>query len=805
MSAPTRPRAPERPVTFTPVAADDDGTIAGYAWDLDGDGGFDDATGVTAEATFLVPGPAVVRLRVADDDGASVTTALELIVGNRAPTATYTYTPNPVIRGEPVPPSAQAPPIPRGASTACGGTSAGTARSRPKGATVTTTFPATRGPFRVDLVVTDRDGGSTVASSVITPGNLSPSATVSVSEATPFSGQAVLFTSSAFDRDGVVPYAWDLDGDGAFDDATGPTASATFAAAGRNVVRLRVTDDDDASVTVEQEVIVRHRVPAYMTLYLQQILGLSAIEAGLVYVPGTMLNFCVAGSMASVGQKVSARTLIATGLVPLGAGQALLTLVAVDSSWWLFLPGLLVAMAGTGILNPIVSQVALSSAPPEQSGLAAGVNDMFRQAGIAVGVAALGALVPAAAALGGGSPQSYVDGFHDALWVGAVLAVAAAAATALLIRAGETGAGRRRRTRVGLSASVMVLGVEVSLQRHALGLTWVERSGGARAASALVDDGRVWLIDPYDHAEAIAAAAELGTPAGVLQLLDRHNRDCAAIAERLGVPLLRLPADGAETPFTPVPVVSNRAWREVALWWAGERALVVAEAIGTVPAFALGRQAGVHPMLRLTPPRKRSRRSGPSACSWGTARRSCPAPTPRSARRSPSRAATCRGWCCRSRSCWRRLEAPRHHGLRMTTSPAVVRARTSTDSADGSGASAASSSLWTRPAAARTSSQAGVPSGMPTSRSPSLVSSTTELRTASPSRTSPLADLATTLARDASMAMLPLAALTRRSPPARPTQVSPLELRIAALEPSSRTRTSPDPAVSSAWPVARST
>ena len=93
-----------------------------------------------------------------------------------------------------------------------------------------------------------------------------------------------------------------------------------------------------------------------------------------------------------------------------------------DSSWWLFLPGLLVAMVGTGILNPTVSQVALSSAPPEQSGLAAGVNDMFRQAGIAVGVAALGALVPAGAALGDGSPQSYVDGFHDALWVGAVLA-----------------------------------------------------------------------------------------------------------------------------------------------------------------------------------------------------------------------------------------------------------------------------------------------------------------------------------------------------------------------------------------------
>jgi EmrB/QacA subfamily drug resistance transporter len=165
----------------------------------------------------------------------------------------------------------------------------------------------------------------------------------------------------------------------------------------------------------------------YMTLYLQFVLGLSAIEAGLVYVPGTLLNFFVAGSMASVGQRVSPRVLIAGGLALIGTGLALLTLLEADSSWWLFLPGLLVAMVGTGMLNPSVSQVALSSLPPEQSGLAAGANDMFRQAGIAVGVAALGALVT------GG--ETYVDGFHAALWVGAAVAFAAAAATALLIRA----------------------------------------------------------------------------------------------------------------------------------------------------------------------------------------------------------------------------------------------------------------------------------------------------------------------------------------------------------------------------------
>jgi hypothetical protein len=145
--------------------------------------------------------------------------------------------------------------------------------------------------------------------------------------------------------------------------------------------------------------------------------------------------------------------------------------------------------------------------------------------------------------------------------------------------------------------------MSATLQRHALGVTWIEQTGMARTAHALSSNERVWLIDPFDDQPALQAAASLGRPAGVLQLLDRHNRHCEPIATRLGVPLLRLPDEAPDTPFEVVPILSRRGWKEVALWWAQERALIVAEAIGTAPAFALGRRAGVHPMLRLTPPR----------------------------------------------------------------------------------------------------------------------------------------------------------------------------------------------------------
>jgi EmrB/QacA subfamily drug resistance transporter len=171
----------------------------------------------------------------------------------------------------------------------------------------------------------------------------------------------------------------------------------------------------------------------YATLYLQQILGLSAIEAGLVYLPGTILMLIVSAATAQLGARVPARTMVAGGLALVAAGMVLFTLADETTSWWMVMPGLLMACLGTGLFNPALSAVALGAVPVEQSGLAAGVNDTARQAGIAVGVAALGALIPAEAALNGGSAAAYVAGLHDAFYVGGVLAAAGAVAAAILI------------------------------------------------------------------------------------------------------------------------------------------------------------------------------------------------------------------------------------------------------------------------------------------------------------------------------------------------------------------------------------
>jgi hypothetical protein len=89
-----------------------------------------------------------------------------------------------------------------------------------------------------------------------------------------------------------------------------------------------------------------------------------------------------------------------------------------------------------------------------------------------------------------------------------------------------------------------------------------------------------------------------------VQLLDRHNRDCAALAGRLGVPHVVVPDELAGSPFELVAILRRRHWREAALWWPATRTLVVAEALGTNRFYTAGTAAlGVHLLLRLTPPR----------------------------------------------------------------------------------------------------------------------------------------------------------------------------------------------------------
>jgi hypothetical protein len=142
----------------------------------------------------------------------------------------------------------------------------------------------------------------------------------------------------------------------------------------------------------------------------------------------------------------------------------------------------------------------------------------------------------------------------------------------------------------------------VDPEEHPLGITYVVAEPMERAFHALVDGGKVWLVDPLDVPE-LGDVTALGEPAGVLQLLDRHNRDCAATAARLGVPHLQVPDAVLGSPFEAIAVVRMPGWKETALWWPEREALIVAEALAGNPMHTGGGQlAAIHFLLRAWPP-----------------------------------------------------------------------------------------------------------------------------------------------------------------------------------------------------------
>jgi glyoxylase-like metal-dependent hydrolase (beta-lactamase superfamily II) len=136
------------------------------------------------------------------------------------------------------------------------------------------------------------------------------------------------------------------------------------------------------------------------------------------------------------------------------------------------------------------------------------------------------------------------------------------------------------------------------------GFGWIVDEFMERCSHALVEDGRVWVIDPVDGEGVEERIRAVGTPAGVLQLLDRHNRDCAALAARLRVRHHVVP-HGSLGPFACIAVKNSRSWEEVALWWPDRRVLACGDVLGTAPYFrAANERLAVHPLLRLRPPRR---------------------------------------------------------------------------------------------------------------------------------------------------------------------------------------------------------
>jgi EmrB/QacA subfamily drug resistance transporter len=216
----------------------------------------------------------------------------------------------------------------------------------------------------------------------------------------------------------------------------------------------------------------------YVTLYLQNFLGLSPFQAGVRYLPITVASFFAAPIAGALLSRVQARLMLTVGLAGVGVGLLLMSGVDAGSDWTTLLGGFLIAGAAVGLINPVVADVAVSVVPRDRSGMAAGINDTFRQVGVAVGIAVWGAIfvgrgahkvaeltagtpaasdghprqlveaassgnldqalqtVPPAArhAVGAAAREGFLAGLNDVLTIGGIVAFAGAVLALLLVR-----------------------------------------------------------------------------------------------------------------------------------------------------------------------------------------------------------------------------------------------------------------------------------------------------------------------------------------------------------------------------------
>ena len=176
----------------------------------------------------------------------------------------------------------------------------------------------------------------------------------------------------------------------------------------------------------------------FLSLYMQNVLGYSPVRAGASFLPMTLLIILVAPIAGRVSDRVGSRWLMAGGMTLTAGSLVIFSRLEVDSSEWALLPGMLVGGFGMAITITPMTAAALGAVPVAKAGVGSGVLNTFRQVGLALGIAVMGAILTAEQGSSlehGARPDvAFVDGLSHSMLVGAGIALAGAAVAALTIR-----------------------------------------------------------------------------------------------------------------------------------------------------------------------------------------------------------------------------------------------------------------------------------------------------------------------------------------------------------------------------------
>jgi EmrB/QacA subfamily drug resistance transporter len=179
-----------------------------------------------------------------------------------------------------------------------------------------------------------------------------------------------------------------------------------------------------------------------LTLYMQQVLGYSAMKTGIAYLAVAGGAIVTSGVASQLVNRVGVKPVLLVGMVSLTAGLAYFTQVSVGGSYLGdLLPGFLLVAVGLGFSFVPISIAALAGVQPAEAGLASGLINTSQQIGGALGIAALSSIATSrtdhAVSIGHTQASALVTGFHGAFVAGGIVAALGVVAALTLIRRDE--------------------------------------------------------------------------------------------------------------------------------------------------------------------------------------------------------------------------------------------------------------------------------------------------------------------------------------------------------------------------------
>ncbi|HEY7379588.1 MAG TPA: MFS transporter [Gaiella sp.] len=188
-----------------------------------------------------------------------------------------------------------------------------------------------------------------------------------------------------------------------------------------------------ANVVVLLVALAMFGVFFFVSLYMQNILGYSAVQAGAAFLPMTVLIILIAPIAGKASDRLGSRWLMTGGMTLIGIQLVYFSQLGADATFWRLLPALVVGGAGMALTMTPGAAAATRSVPVEKAGVGSAVLNAFRQVGGSMGIALIGAIM-AHEAGGRRTPEAFLAGFEPALLVAAGIAFVGSIVAFVLVR-----------------------------------------------------------------------------------------------------------------------------------------------------------------------------------------------------------------------------------------------------------------------------------------------------------------------------------------------------------------------------------